>query len=153
MVTYVGMTGPIAILSILSWLKNPYSGTTEVKVHHITKKQLLWMVSLACVISVVFYFILSACNTTNLLISTLSVATSFVASYLMLFRSSGYALAFAANDVVLIVLWVLAAIDDLSYLPMIACFTMFLLNDIYGYINWQRMKARQRTGPVPMPAS
>jgi predicted PurR-regulated permease PerM len=62
----------------------------------------------------------------------------------MLFRSPGYALAFAANDLVLIVMWILAAINDLSYLPMIACFVMFLLNDIYGFINWKRMKKRQQ---------
>jgi hypothetical protein len=27
---------------------------------------------------------------------------------------------------------------------MIACFSMFLLNDIYGFINWIKMKKRQQ---------
>ncbi len=62
----------------------------------------------------------------------------------MLFRSPNYALAYAANDIVLIVLWILASMDNLSYLPMIACFAMFFVNDIYGFINWIRMKNRQQ---------
>ena len=143
MITYLGMTAPIALLSVVSWMRNPYAGTTEVQVHQITRTQRVWMVVSTVAVTTLFYFILAAFGTTNLYISTISIATSFLASYLMLFRSSGYALAFAANDIVLIVLWVLATIEDLSYLPMIACFTMFLLNDIYGFLNWKRMRQRQ----------
>ena len=148
MITYLGITAPIAVLSVMSWLKNPYSGTMEVKIHQLNKKQKIRMVVLTVAITFAFYFVLAAFNTANLIVSTVSIGTSFLASYLMLHRSPGYALAFAANDIVLIILWVLATIDDLSYLPMIACFSMFLLNDIYGYINWIRMKKRQQA-PVP----
>ncbi len=144
MITYVGMTAPIAVLSVMSWLKNPYSGTTEVKIQQLNKKQKKLMIFLTVVITIAFYFVLAAFNTANLFVSTVSIATSFLASYLMLNRSPGYALAFAANDIVVIVLWILATIEDFSYLPMIACFTMFLLNDIYGFINWIKMKKRQQ---------
>lgn len=144
MITYLGMTAPIAVLSVISWLKHPYSGTTEVKVHQLDTRQRKQIILTTLVVTFVFYFILAYFNTTNLLFSTLSVATSFCASFLMLYRSPVYALAFGVNDVVLIVLWVLASIDDLSYLPMVACFFMFLLNDIYGFTNWVRMKKRQQ---------
>ena len=60
----------------------------------------------------------------------------------MLYRNSYYALAYAANDVVLITLWVLASMEDLSYLPMILCFSMFFINDLYGFASW---KLRERT--------
>ncbi|KAF0092564.1 MAG: nicotinamide mononucleotide transporter PnuC [Fusobacteria bacterium] len=144
MITYLGMTAPIAVLSVISWLKHPYSGTTEVKVHHLAKGQRKQIVLITLVVTFVFYFILAYFNTANLLISTLSVATSFSASFLMLYRSPIYALAFGVNDLVLIVMWILASMDDLSYLPMVACFIMFLLNDIYGFFNWVRMKKRQQ---------
>ena len=58
-------------------------------------------------------------------------------------RSPYYAIAYAGNDIVLIVLWVLASIQDISYLPMVLCFVMFFANDIYGFINWKRMRKRQ----------
>ncbi len=145
MITYLCMTTPIALLSVISWMHNPYEGTTEVKVHQLTRRQRIWMIVATIVVTSIFYFVLDFFGTTNLYISTLSIATSFLASYLMLFRSPGYALAFAANDMVLIVLWILATIEELSYLPMIACFIMFLLNDLYGFLNWRRMKKRQQS--------
>jgi hypothetical protein len=64
---------------------------------------------------------------------------------LMVYRSPYYAVAYAANDIVLIALWTLAAMEDISYVPMVACFAMFFFNDIYGFINWQKMKREQKT--------
>lgn len=144
MITYLGMTAPIAALSIITWLRHPYAGTTEVKVHQMNRQQTVWLIIGSTVVTIVFYFILDAFGTSNLLISTISITTSFLASCLMLFRSPKYALAYAANDLVLIILWILAAMDDRSYLPMIACFVMFLINDLYGYVNWIRMGKRQK---------
>lgn len=144
MITYLGMTTPIAIMSIVSWLRHPFEkGKAEVKVNSITLKEVLLMLAFSAVVTFVFYFILRFFSTTNLLISTISITTSFLASYLTFRRSSFYAMAYAANDVVLIVLWVLATIKDTSYLPMIICFSMFLINDMYGFFNWKRMRKRQ----------
>ena len=79
----------------------------------------------------------------NLLFSTISITTSFVASYLTFLRSPYYAIAYSANDVVLIVLWIMASMENISYLPMVFCFIMFLANDLYGFYNWRRMRKRQ----------
>lgn len=145
MITYLGMTAPIAILSVISWLKNPYSGTAEVRVHQLGSKEIFRMLALTSIVTIAFYYILELFSTANLIVSTVSIATSFLASYLTLHRSPAYALAFAANDIVLIILWVLATIEDVSYFPMIANFVMFLLNDIYGFFNWLKMKQRQKS--------
>jgi hypothetical protein len=59
-------------------------------------------------------------------------------------RNPYYAVAYGANDIVLIVLWILATVENPAYFPMIFCFVMFLVNDAYGFINWQRMKKRQQ---------
>lgn len=142
-ITYLGMTAPIAAISVVTWMKHPYSGTHEVKIHVLEIKQRIWLYVVTVLITAVFYFILKAINTPNLIVSTVSIATSFLASTLMLFRSPNYALAFAANDIVLILLWINASLSDLSYLPMIACFVMFFINDIYGYVSWVERKKRQ----------
>ena len=73
-------------------------------------------------------------DTANIIPSTLSVATSFIAVYLTFRRSPCFALAYAANDVVLIVLWTLADMENTSYLSVIICFVMFLINDLYQNI-------------------
>ena len=43
----------------------------------------------------------------------------------------------------LVVLWVLASLADRSYISMVICFAVFLVNDIYGFINWRRMRIQQ----------
>lgn len=143
MITYLGMTMPIAIVSVYTWIKNPYKDTNEVKINMLSKVQIILLVISTVLVTFAFYFILKAFNTANLFFSTISIATSFLASSLMMLRNQYYALAYAANDIVLIILWVLATIEKISYLPMIICFVMFLANDIYGFINWERMKVRQ----------
>lgn len=95
------------------------------------------------ILTVIFGCLLKLLGTPNLAISILSIITSFLASSLMLCRNSYYALAYAANDVVLIILWMLASIDNISYLPMIACFLMFLVNDIYGFVSWKNREKKQ----------
>lgn len=41
-------------------------------------------------------------------------------------------------------MWIMATVDGPSYLPMIVCFSVFFINDCYGFIN--RRKIRQRQG-------
>lgn len=144
MITYLGMTMPMAVFALISWLRNPYKNNkAEVKVNTISKKEnvLMWIGAVA--VTVVFYFILAYFHTANIIPSTLSVTTSFVAVYLTFRRSPLFALAYAANDIVLIVLWVMASVYDLRYISVVVCFVAFLVNDIYGYISWQKMKVRQ----------
>ena len=143
MITYLGMTSPMAILATVSWIRNPYKETREVKVSRMTKGKTLLMLILSAVVTAVFYFILRTLGNESLVVSTVSVTTSFLASYLTFMRSPYYALAYAANDVVLIVLWVIASISDVSFVPMVVCFSMFFINDMYGFVNWQRMRSRQ----------
>ena len=144
MITYACMTLPMAAISLVSWLRHPFKGNkAEVKVNKLRSKEHIFMAFLTVAVTVAFYFILRAFNTANLLPSTISVATSFGAAYLTFRRNPYYALWYAANDIVLIVLWTLAAMKDISYISVIICFVTFLANDIYGFISWQKMKKRQ----------
>ena len=144
MITYLGMTMPMAFLALLSWLCNPYNGNhAEVKVNSISKGEQLFMWIITTIVTIAFYFILAYFNTVNLLPSTLSVTTSFVAVYLTFRRSPYFALAYASNDIVLIILWTWASFTDIRYISVVVCFIAFLFNDIYGFVNWQRMKKRQ----------
>ena len=143
-ITYLGMTAPMALLALITWLRNPYQGSAEVAVRRLTGRQWLVMFILTLVVTAVFYFILRWMGNAALAVSTLSITTSFAAAFLTAMRSPYYALGYALNDIVLIVLWVMAALTDLSAVPMVACFTMFFLNDMYGFINWRRMEKRQQ---------
>lgn len=144
MLTYLGMSAPMAVVALVGWLRNPYHGNrAEVAVRSLSPREKLLMWILTAAVTGGFGFLLAALGTANLIPSTISVTTSFLAVWLTFRRSPYFALAYAANDVVLIVLWTLATFDDRSYLSVVVCFAAFLANDIYGFINWQRMKRRQ----------
>ena len=144
MVTYLGMTAPMAVWSLISWLRHPFKGNrAEVEVNTLKPGIIVLAFVLSGVVTVVFYFILKALNTANLIPSTLSVFTSFLAVFLNACRSEWFSLAYAANDIVLIVLWGLAAAENPSYISLVVCFSMFLLNDVYAFISWRRLRKKQ----------
>ena len=144
MITYLGMSMPMAIFSLISWVRNPYKGDhSVVKTNKIEKKEIFIMLGVSAIVTVIFYFILKIFGTANLLPSTLSVSSSFLAAYLTFRRSPYFALVYAINDIVLIVLWTLAAFRDATYISVIICFAVFLVNDLHGFFSWKRMEIRQ----------
>lgn len=144
MITYLGMSAPIALWALISWLRNPYKGNkSEVRVNSVSCKEWCIFLSAAVVVTVTFFFILKAIGTNNLIISTISVFTSFLAAYLTARRSRYYAIFYGLNDAVLIIMWSMASYENISYLPMVICFIAFLITDSYGFINWSLMSKKQ----------
>ena len=141
-ITYLLMTAPIAAAAVASWIRHPFR-KGEVEVRRMRGSDWVILLILTAVVTVGFYFILRAFDTPNMLFSTISIATSFSASALVMLRSEYYGIAYGLNDIVLIVLWVLASREDASYIPMILCFSVFFVNDLYGFYNWQKMKRKQ----------
>lgn len=144
MLTYLGMTAPMSAFALVSWLRNPSGkGRAQVKVNRITGGEFALILLITAAVTVFFYFVLRHFNTANLLPSTVSVATSFLAAALTFRRSPYFALAYASNDAVLILLWALAALKDISYLSVLICFLVFLVNDLYGFVSWLQMEKNQ----------
>ena len=140
------MTAPMAIASLVSWIKHPYKNTKEVEIQRMNSRQVVLMFILTSLVTVAFYFILKALSTANLLFSTISIATSFLAVYMTYMRSPFYAIAYGLNDIVLITLWILASIANPAYIPMIFCFVMFLANDTYAFVAWMKRMKKQEKG-------
>ena len=144
MLTYLCMSAPVAIMAIVSWARHPYKDTNEVAVRELRRRDLPKLLLLTLLVTVIFHFILRFLGCANLAVSTLSVTTSFFAASLAFLRCPWFSLGYIANDVVLVVLWSLMLPHDRSALPMVACFSLFLLHDLYGFISWHRMKSRQQ---------
>lgn len=146
MVTYLGMTGPMAAFAFVSWLRHPYNGNrSQVEVNEIKRPEYGLLMFLTIIVTIVFYYILAVFNTASLLLSTFSVSTSFVAVYLTWRRSKYFSLAYACNDIVLIVLWIIASMDSSRYVSVIICFIAFLANDIYAFINFSKLALSQKS--------
>lgn len=146
MLTYVGMTLPMAVIALITWIRNPYEkGKNEVKINNLSIFEIIVMFIVTIIITIIFYFILVTFNTSNIIPSTISVTTSFLAVYLTFRRSYFFPLAYACNDIVLIVLWVLASLESISYISVVVCFIIFLINDLYGFISWKKRKKKQQS--------
>lgn len=143
MITYLGMTLPMAVWSTITWLKNPSENGKEVAIQKLTKKHTVGLIFFGIITTAVFCFILKALDTPNIFFSTLSITTSFFAAALTMLRSPFYALGYAANDIVLIVLWVLASLNDPQYIPVAVNFAIFFFNDMYGFISWKKRAGLQ----------
>jgi len=153
MITYLCMNTPMAIFAIVSWAKHPYEDKAQVTVAKLTKKTLSLTFALTAAVTAAFFFILRALGNANLPISTVSIFTSFLGASFVFLRTPYYGVAYAANDIVLVVLWSMASAVEISYLPMVLCSAMFLINDVYGFVNWRKMQRNQKrpaSAPVPV---
>lgn len=137
-ITYMGMTMPMAVIAAVQWIRHSDKDTGRVETAKLTVRQAVRMCILAAAVTLVFGAVLAKLNTANIVFSVISVTTSFLAVYLSYLRSPYYACAYAANDVVLIILWILMSAEDRSCFPMVINFIIFLINDIYGFISWRK---------------
>ena len=145
MITYAGMTVPMALSSLISWLKNPFEkDKLEVEIATLTKKDYILTLVFAVIVTVIFHYILKFFGTANIVVSTISITTSFIAVFLTYKRSEFFALGYLLNDIVLIVLWVMACYTDIKYVSVVSSFVAFMFMDSYTFINWSRIKRRQQ---------
>lgn len=143
MITYLGMTLPMAVWSTATWIKNPAKNGKEVAIRKLNFKHIIWLIIFSALITAVFCYLLYLLNTPNIVLSTMSITTSFLAASLTMLRSSYYALWYALNDIVLIILWIFASIENPTYIPVVINFIIFLINDIYGFVNWKKRETTQ----------
>lgn len=146
MITYLGMTLPMSVVTLVIWLRNPFKGNRMcVQVGRLRRSDLFWLVFLTIVITAMFGYVLAVLHTANLVPSIVSISTSTIAVYLSWRRSPWFAAGYAANDLVLIVLWSLATVQDPGAVSVLMCFVAFFANDLYGFRNWRRMLCQQQT--------
>lgn len=144
MMTYLGMTIPMAVWSTITWIENPSENNgNEVQIQSLSKKHIVALCISGIIVTAVFYYILKSFNTPNIIFSTISIITSFIAASLTMLRSSYYAVWYAANDIVLIILWVLASLKDPAYIPVVVNFSIFFMNDMYGFMSWKQRELEQ----------
>lgn len=143
MITYLGMTMPMAVWSTITWIRNPAENGREVAIQQLNRKHVAGLIFFGMIVTAVFYYILYVLNTPNIIFSTVSVTTSFLAASLTMLRSSYYALGYASNDIVLIVLWIMASMENPMYIPVVVNFVIFFFNDMYGFISWKKREEKR----------
>ncbi len=144
-IIYTVIMIPLSIITLVSWVKNKNGGKGEqVQVNKISKKEYLILSLVIVVVTIGFYFLLKALHTNELIVSTISLVAPVISAYLMLRRSSYYAICFIVSNAVLIVLWGLSIkTAGAGFLPTICSFVIFTVLDVYGLIHWKQEEKRQ----------
>ena len=137
------LTFPMMIIGIISWLKHQDKDEDVVIISSLSKKEIVFASQL--ILFWVYYFLLKAFNTDLLMISSLSIVTSVLATYFEARRSELSLFCYVANDLILITLWMIPIINgDTSLISVLIGPMLLLVNDIYGSYNWKRLKDIQK---------
>lgn len=139
------LTFPMMIIGIVSWLKHQDKDEDVVIISSLSKKEIVFAFSSQLILFWVYYFLLKAFNTDLLMISSLSIVTSVLATYFEARRSELSLFCYVANDLILITLWMIPIINGVTSLISVLIGPMLLLViDIYGSYNWKRLKDIQK---------
>lgn len=145
MLIYLAIMLPMYIWGIIEWLKHKNGETKSVEINSIKWKEWLLVAICALFSFIAFYFLLKALNTSQLIISTLSVVDNIFAVYLLARRSKYGFVSYIINDLILIVLWGIPIIQgNLLLLAFLINPIINLINDTYGVVNWTKQQQKQK---------
>lgn len=139
------LTFPIMIIGIIEWLRHQDKEEDTVIISSLSKKEIIIALLSQLVLFWAYYFLLKAFNTDLLVISSISVVTSVLASYFEARRSELSLFCYIANDLVIITLWFIPILNGQTELISVLVGPILLLiNDVYGSYNWKRLKKQQK---------
>ena len=145
-IIYLGISLPMYIMGIISWIRHQEKKTKSVEVNKISKKEWIVVSFASILVFVGIYFLLKAFNTNQLIVSSLSVLDSLFSSYLLIRRSKYGFYFYVVNDLTLIVLWGIPCITGSFFLiPMLMNPIINLVNDTYAIYNWKKLEKMQST--------
>ena len=143
----VGIILPVCIYGLVSWFKNKRKCNERgvvVIVNKIKHKEFVLVTLAVVVLGVGTYFMLDAFNTEFLILSTLSIMTAVFANYFLARRNQLGTLVSLPYDIVQLTLWITVTVTyDTSAAVLIASVSMGLINDIYGYFTWRKLRKSQ----------
>lgn len=138
-IIYVIVILPTYLFGIYSWITNKNEDTNTVNQKAFTRKEWVVLFILNIFLFVILYFILRYFNTNQLIVSTLSMLASLTATYLIARRNKYSFLFFIINDMILLILWGIPVLKgDFSLIPILIEPFLLLVNDSYGWKNWNK---------------
>lgn len=132
------------VFGIINWIRHQ-DNTKTVIIKEVTKKELCIVLLSQVLMFWAYYLLLKSFNTNNLLISTISIVASLIATYFTARRSEYGFVAYIINDLILVTLWGIPVISgSINLIPVLICPILLLINDCYGVYSWNKIKIRQK---------
>lgn len=144
----LAISAPIYIVTIFAWVKNLSNGAGEVRVKANLKRKEWLVVSLVVLLlSVGVYFLLQYFHTSQVLLNTVSVATSMLAGYVVMRRCAYGFIFYISNNIICLIMWALlvAQTGDLANIITIFNFAMYFVLNSKGVWNFIKLKNKQNS--------
>lgn len=139
------LTFPIMIIGIISWLRHRDKEEDVVIISSLSKREIGLAFLSQLILFLPYYYLLKYFHTDLLVISSVSIVTSVLASYFEARRSELSLYCYIANDFVIITLWLIPIIQgDKQLISVLVGPILLLMNDIYGSYNWGKIKKSQK---------
>ena len=143
-IIYVFIMFPLFISGIISWIKNLNKETNTVTENKLHKKEWIVLTIISIVLFVLLYYLLKYFNTSQLLVSTLSLVTSLFATYLVSRRSKYGFLFYIGNDIILFILWGGQVVKgNFALIPILVNPIINFINDSYAWKSWNKREKRE----------
>lgn len=143
-IIYVFIMFPLFISGIISWIKNLNKETNTVNENKLHKKEWILLTIISIVLFVLLYYLLKYFNTSQLLVSTLSLVTSLFATYLVARRSKYGFLFYIGNDIILFILWGGQVVKgNFALIPILVNPIINFINDSYAWKSWNKREKRE----------
>lgn len=138
---------PFQFIGMYLWNKNKTKESTkgeDVIVKRLNKKQWIQLALVIVVSSIMYAYFLHSLGGKQVRIDSIAVVLSVVAQILLVKRFVEQWILWIAVNVLSITLWAIILLttggNDWSMLVM---WSAFLLNSVYGYMNWMKISKRQ----------
>lgn len=138
---------PIQFIGIYLWNKNKSLNSVkgeDVVVKKLSGKGWITLIVVSVVSSIIYAKLLQLIGSQQVRIDSVAVVLSIIAQILMLKRFAEQWIMWIIVNVLSIALWIITLVNtngnDWSMLVM---WSAFLVNSIYGYINWVKMNKKQ----------
>ena len=146
-IIYCALLIPIQIATIITWFVKKKKDNNQFIIGKVRLGHFLIALTMAAVGGVGAYFLLRAFNTSQLILSTITLVVSVLCNYFSLLKSEYAFIGFILNNVLFALLWLLPLLQGqefgLSVLPMVVSGVLFCLLNIKGLITWTKMKKQQ----------
>ena len=143
------LLAPFYLITMIIWAINKKKNK-EIQITTIGWKEWLCIIAVALALVAPVFFALQALNTKYLALSVVAFILPFVSVYLVSRCSIFQFVSFMLQNVVGIILWLMPTFQGepggLGLLPMAIAFTIFIVSNIYGLVNWTRKYKVQKQG-------
>lgn len=133
---------PMNFVGFYLWSRHKDEESGDVEGKTLTPKQLVILLITVTVIVLVYWQILSRIGGQLALIDAMSTVFSVVALIMQVARYAEQWLLWIIVNVVSVLMWVLLLGKDPSAVTMVVMWAAYLMNSVYGYINWKKLAAK-----------